>query len=46
MGGKKKNVALSMLLLLKLGDRMLRPYIIHTASNCVALKATAVHTNP
>jgi len=33
-------------LLLKLGDQMLCPYIIQTASNCVALKATGVHTNP
>jgi len=39
-------VALSTLLLLKLGDQMLRPYIIQTASNRVALKATGVHTNP
>ncbi len=45
-GGKKKNVALSTLLLLKLGDQMLRPYIIQTASNFVALKATGIHTNP
>ena len=34
-----KNVSLSTLLLLKLGDQMLCPYIIQTASNCVALKA-------
>ena len=39
-------MALSTLLLLKLGDQMLCPYIIQTASNCVALRATAVHTNP
>jgi len=25
---------------------MLRPYIIQTASNCVALKAAGVRTNP
>jgi len=39
-------VALSTLLLLKLGDQMLHPYIIQTASNCVALKAAGVRTNP
>jgi len=39
-------VALSTLLLLKLGDQMPRPYIIQTASNCVALKGTGVHTSP
>jgi len=39
-------VALSTLLLLKLGDQMLCPYIIPTASNCVALKATGARTNP
>jgi len=39
-------VVLSTLLLLKLGDKMQRPYIIQTASNCVAMKATGVHTNP
>jgi hypothetical protein len=33
-GGKKKNVALSTLFLLKLGDQMLCPHIIQTASNC------------
>ena len=44
LGGKKKIVALSTLLLLKLGDQMLHPYIIQTGSNCVALKATRVHT--
>ena len=33
MGGRNKNVALSTLLLLKLGDQMLCPYIIQTASN-------------
>ena len=38
-------MALSTLLLLKLGDQMQRPYIIQTASNCVALKGTGVHTN-
>jgi len=32
-------------LVLKLGDQMLHPYIIQTSSNCVALKATVVHTN-
>ena len=36
---------MSTLWLLKLGDQMLCPYIIQTASNCVALKATVVHTN-
>jgi hypothetical protein len=36
-------VALSVLLLLKLGDQMLCPYIIQTASNCTALKGTGVH---
>jgi len=41
----RKNVALSTLLLLKLWDQILRPYIIRTASNCVALKATGVHAN-
>ncbi len=44
LAGKKKIVALPSLLLLKLGDQMLRPYIIQTGSNCVALKATQVHT--
>lgn len=44
MGGRNKNVALSTLLLLKLGDQMLCPYIIQTASNCVALKAAGVRT--
>ena len=39
-------MALSTLLLLKLGDQMLHPYIIQTATNCVALKATGDHTNP
>jgi len=34
-------MALSTLLLLKLWDQ-----IIQTASNCVALKATGVYTNP
>ena len=38
-------MALSTLLLLKLGDQMLHPYIIQIATNCVALKATGVHTN-
>ena len=37
-------MALSTLLLLKLGDQMLCPYIIQTASNRVALKASGVHT--
>ncbi len=46
LGGKKKIVALSTLLLLKLRDQVLRPCMIQTASNCVALKATGVHTNP
>jgi len=41
---RRKNVALSTLLLLKLGDQMLCPYIIQTASNRVALKASGVHT--
>jgi hypothetical protein len=39
-------VALSTLLLLKLGDQMPCPYITQTASNCVTLKATGVHINP
>jgi len=39
-------VSLSTLLLLKLGDQILCPYIIQTASNCVALKAAGVRTNP
>ena len=43
---RRKNVALSTLLLLKLGVQMLHPYVIQTALNCVALKATGVHTNP
>ena len=43
---RRKNVALSTLLLLKPEDQMLRPYIIQTVSNCVALKATGVHINP
>ena len=42
----RKNVALSTLLVLKLGDQMLCPYIIQTASNCVTLKTTGVHTRP
>ena len=37
---------MSTLLLLKLGDQMLCPYIIQTASNCVALKAAGVRTSP
>jgi len=45
MGGKKKKCGLSILLLLKLKDQMLCPYIIQTASNCVALKAIGVHTH-
>ena len=40
-----KNVAVSTLWLLKLGDQTLCPHIIQTASNCVALKATVFHTN-
>ena len=43
---RRKNVILSTLLLLKPEDQMLRPYIIQTVSNCVALKATGVHTTP
>ena len=46
MGGKKKKCGLSSLLLLKLWEQMLCPYINQTATNCVALKATGVHTNP
>ena len=42
MGGKKRK---KVTLLLKLGDKMLRPYIIETASKCVAMKADGVHTN-
>ena len=44
-GEKKKNVAFSTCLLLNLGDQMLGPYIIQTASNCMALKGTGVHTS-
>jgi hypothetical protein len=33
-------------LLLKLGAQMLRPCIIQRVSNCVAVKADGVHTNP
>ena len=39
-------MALSTRLLLKLGAQMRRPYIIQTASNCVALRATGVRTYP
>jgi len=46
MGEKKKKCDLSTLLLLKLGDQMLCPYVIQTTSNCVALKATGVRTHP
>ena len=43
---RRKNLALSTLLLLKIGDPMLRPYFIQTASNGMALKGTGVRTNP
>ena len=46
MGRKKNKCGILSPLLLKLEDHMLHPYIIQTALNCVALKATAVHTNP
>jgi hypothetical protein len=36
---------MSTLQLLKLGDQMLCPYIIQTASNCMELTATGVPTN-
>jgi len=39
-------MALSTLLLLKLGDQILCPYIIQTATHCVALKDSGIHTNP
>jgi len=39
-------VALCTLLLPKLGNQMLCPYIIQKASNCVAMKATGARTNP
>jgi hypothetical protein len=38
-GGGGGKLVLSTLLLLKLGDQMLRPYIIQTASKCLALTA-------
>ena len=46
MGGKKKKCGIVYPLLLKLEDQMVCPYTIQTASNCVALKAAVVHTNP
>ena len=43
---RRKYVAPSILLQLKLGNQMLHQHIIQTAWNCVALMATGVHTNP
>jgi len=42
-GGKKKKCGIVYPFAT---DQMLHPYMIQTASNSVALKATGVHTNP